>query len=112
MRVCTCVFQCISGTLDVRVCTCVFQCISGTLDVRVCTCVFQCISGTVTYIGTHLFLQPAVVPTSDVMVTTSDIIIAFFRRPESLDAAVERFTLSCAGYCVATYVLVSTCAYS
>lgn len=28
-------------------------------------------------------------------------------RQEDLAKAVEKFTLSCAGYCVATYVLVS-----
>jgi len=27
-------------------------------------------------------------------------------RPSKLEAAVEKFMLSCAGYCVATYVLV------
>jgi len=27
------------------------------------------------------------------------------KRPEDYDEAVERFTRSCAGYCVATYVL-------
>ena len=34
--------------------------------------------------------------------------LMFPHRPTKMEAAVEKFMLSCAGYCVATYVLVSS----
>lgn len=33
------------------------------------------------------------------------VFVCFFANRDKLDQAIEEFTLSCAGYCVATYVL-------